>query len=365
MISARAMQRAGAAGWDPLPVALAFVHAAALLMWPSIPIVGIGLWWNANTVSHQFIHRPFFRSRNLNAAFSIFLSVLLGFPQSFWRVRHLEHHRAIEGGATQREIKMAPIELVAVIALWGLMLVRWPWLMLSIYLPGFVIGLGLCFLQGRYEHRPKTTSHYGRLYNFLMFNDGYHVEHHERPGAHWKDLPLLRAANDTGSRWPPVLRWLDYISLCGLEQIVLRSALLQRFVIRKHERAFMRLLRDLPRVHSVAIIGGGLFPRTALILGRLLPESTLTIVDQNHLNLETARRFLPKRSFFINERWEPNNPGQFDLLVVPLAFEGDRASIYSDPPAKFVLVHDWLWRRRGVGTIVSLLLLKRLNLVVR
>ena len=30
-----------------------------------------------------------------------------------------------------------------------------------------------------------------------------------------------------------------------------------------------------------------------------------------------------------------------------------------------VLVHDWIWARRGRGVVVSWLLLKRLNLVAR
>jgi hypothetical protein len=30
-----------------------------------------------------------------------------------------------------------------------------------------------------------------------------------------------------------------------------------------------------------------------------------------------------------------------------------------------LLVHDWLWRRRGRGVAISWLLLKRLNLITR
>ena len=38
-------------------------------------------------------------------------------------------------------------------------------------------------------------------------------------------------------------------------------------------------------------------------------------------------------------------------------------SIYARPPAKAVFVHDWIWRRRGTSRVVSVALLKRLNLV--
>ena len=49
-----------------------------------------------------------------------------------------------------------------------------PWF-LTAYLPGWAIGLGLCQLQGYYEHARGTRSHYGRLSNVLFFNDGLHV----------------------------------------------------------------------------------------------------------------------------------------------------------------------------------------------
>jgi hypothetical protein len=48
-----------------------------------------------------------------------------------------------------------------------------------------------------------------------------------------------------------------------------------------------------------------------------------------------------------------------------LCLDGDREAIYCRPPSPFVLVHDWIWHRRGVGAVVSTALLKRLNLVRR
>ena len=70
---------------DALLIALALAHGCLLLLWPSIPLVAMGLWWSANTISHNFIHRPFFHSRAMNRAFSCYLSLLLGLPQSLWR----------------------------------------------------------------------------------------------------------------------------------------------------------------------------------------------------------------------------------------------------------------------------------------
>ena len=36
-----------------------------------------------------------------------------------------------------------------------------------------------------------------------------------------------------------------------------------------------------------------------------------------------------------------------DLVVIPLAFRGDRTALYRRPPAPLLVVHDWLWRARG------------------
>ena len=99
------------------------------------------------------------------------------------------------------------------------------------YLPGYALGLALCFLQGHFEHARGTTSHYGWLYNWCFFNDGYHAEHHSRPGEHWTRLPQQPHAEAQTSRWPPVLRWLDAVNLDSLERALLRLPWLQRLVV--------------------------------------------------------------------------------------------------------------------------------------
>jgi hypothetical protein len=386
------VRQPSSARWDTVPVALALAHGAVLLAMPSIPVVAVGLWWNANTISHHFIHRPFFRAQNLNASFSCYLSLLLGFPQSFWRSRHLAHHLALEGRRQTRDLKLAPLDLVAIATIWGGLLLLAPAFLLTVYLPGFLLGLGLCYLQGHYEHARGTVSHYGRLYNLLLFNDGYHAEHHARPAASWRELPDHRAAHARSSRWPAVLRWLELVNLCALERLVLRFPALQRFVLKRHERAFRSLLLELPPVRSIGVVGGGLFPRTALILRRLQPEAKVVLIDQSESNLEIARRFLSWErrhpcllpgsveteeegrqgclrsqgsQEFVNERFDIGMRCDFELLVIPLAFDGDRRVLYERPPASAVIVHDWLWRRRGSSAVVSWLLLKRLNLVLR
>ena len=206
MMAARLLRQAKWASWDSLLIALALAQGGLLLTWPSIPLIAVGLWWNANSVSHNFIHRPFFGARALNTIFSCYLSLLLGFPQSFWRARHLAHHFARERTRDRLDLKLLPLDITAVIALWGTLIVLAPLFALTVYLPGFLIGGALCYLQGHYEHASGTVSHYGRLYNFLFFNDGYHIEHHSRPGMHWRELPCQRAEKGSASRWPAVRR---------------------------------------------------------------------------------------------------------------------------------------------------------------
>ena len=359
--------------WDGLLVGLSCAYAAWLLSAPSIPLVAIGLWWTANTAAHNFIHTPFFRSRALNRAYSLFLSALMGIPQSLWRDRHLRHHRAHHrAGRDTHDAHTRPAWTREVAVEAGVVLMIWagaaavdPAFFLGVYVPGYLAGLGLCALQGHFEHARGTTSHYGSLYNWCFFNDGYHAEHHLRPGEHWTRLPSHALAAARTSRWPPVLRWLDLISLESLERRVLRSPRLQRFVIGAHERAFRAVLTQLPPIHRVTIVGGGLFPRSTLILRRLLPRASLTIVDANPEHLAIASTFLQADIALEHRLFNPAVPEPADLVVIPLAFIGDRDRVYRHPPAALALVHDWMWRPRGKGARISWLLLKRVNLVQR
>jgi hypothetical protein len=151
----------------------------------------------------------------------------------------------------------------------------------------------------------------------------------------------------------------------ALERVVLRSPRLQQFVLRTHRRAFQALLPQLGKIRRVTIVGGGLFPRTALLLSELLPAARLTIVDSDARNLQAARELLDRNVEFRHERFLPGESLDCDLAVIPLCLRGDRAAVYRHPASPAVLVHDWIWRRRGPGAVVSFVLFKRLNLVRR
>ena len=340
---------------------MAAVHAIAVIAWPTIPVIALGISWNSNTVSHNFIHRPFFRPRWLNRTFSLYLSVLLGIPQSLWRDLHLSHHAGT--GWRFRRSGDTAIEILSILLLWTALAVLKPHFFMLVYLPSYALGLALCWCQGHYEHAAGVTSHYGAIYNFLCFNDGYHAEHHARPGRHWTELARVPAAGAVASRWPPLLRWIDSLTLEGLERFVLRSSGLQRLVLRCHARAIGKLLPELRPGARVTIVGGGLFPRTALILRDFLPEARITVLDSKQRHLEIARAFFSDGVEFLERTYACGDPAGCDLLVIPLSFDGNRAELYSNPPAPAVLIHDWIWRRRGKSAIVSLLLLKRVNLI--
>jgi hypothetical protein len=184
---------------------------------------------------------------------------------------------------------------------------------------------------------------------------------------------------DAGARAPAVDRVAAVLG--ALERLALACPPLQRRLVACHARALVRLLPalatclsrqvpvDLARAPwSIAVVGGGLFPRTALALARVWPAARVTIVDADADHLEQARRVLVAHNIrdvsFVHATWDPRAAHVHDLVILPLALVGDRNAVYrGDGPPR--LVHDWLWRPRGAATVVvAWWLLKRLNLVV-
>ena len=336
-----------------------------------------------------------YRSRPLNRLFSLYLTLVTGVPQTLWRAQHLSHHAGAAAGSRRRQLGVfGGCELALLGGLW--LALGWlvPLRLVGAYLPGFGLGMLLCHLQGHYEHNGQPVasepgvSYYGAAYNFLWFNDGYHAEHHRYPGAHWSALPGRRVppGQATASALPPLLRFLEALgplanrlqarALVALEQLALRPGPIQRFMLRTHEQALRQLLDrvELRRglsVPRIGIVGGGLFPRTALLLARLLPQAHLTLIDASAAHVALARATLlgagiaPARFTLRAERFDPRRHRDFELLVFPLGFAGDRGALYrplpGEPPR---LIHDWAWRRRvPCSVLVSPWLAKRLSLV--
>lgn len=377
----------------PLCVALLAASAAlalrsgapGLAAWAAC--YALWVWWGSNTIAHNHLHNPVFRSRVANRGLALFLTAALCIPQSLWRDRHLAHHAGVAPRLRLGRRLLTELALVFV----GFGLLAWlaPVLLVGALLPGLAAGLGLCALQGRHEHRLRTrdfpdgVSTYGRLHNAVWFNDGHHAEHHRWPRRHWSKLPASRLDSAPVSARAPMLRiLLDEPGrargrvLAWLERLALRSPRVQRFLVQTHARALASLL---PRASAtppkhVLIVGGGLFPRSALALADLLPHATLELLDADPTHLADARAHLAERGFveprvlFRHGVWQPGgaaapDSARPDLIVVPLAFEGDRDALFR-PGRVPLLVHAFPWDRQARGLpaepISKLLLGKRL-----
>ncbi|RSM81602.1 fatty acid desaturase [Kibdelosporangium aridum] len=96
-----------------------------------------------------------------------------------------------------RQIQVDRMAHVLVIPLFAV--ISWQWT-LAVYLPAWVIALAMVNVQNYYRHygadpddrSADSVSYYGRLYNLLAFNDGYHQEHHLSPATHWSQMPKVR-----------------------------------------------------------------------------------------------------------------------------------------------------------------------------
>jgi len=350
---------------DRTPMLLTLLPVFAVAVWPAWPVVAVALWWTGNTVSHQAVHRRLFRAVWLERCFSVWLSLLLCVPQRLWRARHLAHHAGERCGWCLDRWML--VELAAIGAFVGACWLAAPAFVTGALLPGAAAGFGLCAVHGHFEHAGGTTSIHARWWNVLFLNDGYHAEHHLAPGRHYRDLPRLRAATARTSVLPPVLRWLGWFSPCCLlgaaERLVLHNAWLRRAVLAAHRRALRELLADVPAPRRIVVVGGGLFPRTALLLRELFPAAELHVLDTSPEHLDVARRWLPTGVVWHEGTFVAGARLDADLVVLPLAFAGDRAVAVRQPAAPLLLVHDWAWHPRGESRLVAWWLGKRLCLV--
>jgi len=262
----RARRRAGGrifrySAWDAIPAALVYLHLGLLvaffIAWPQLSwaarLLGAGLYafaigWNQDSVSHNFIHNPFFTSKLANRITEFALTLENGVPQTMYAYVHMRHHagnsdRPDAGGRTidpisiyrngaggraepmlsyvlmgfwrdddpftvAREIgrkrpaeaKRALHEFWAMVGVYAVLLVlRWEFVL--VLAPFYYLGQSLSFLIAYYEHlgaepsNPLATgvSTYEPVYNLLFLNNGYHAEHHYRPKQHWTEMARLRA----------------------------------------------------------------------------------------------------------------------------------------------------------------------------
>lgn len=250
--------------WDALPVLAGFAHLG-FNVWLVAGFADRPLWlsgllgcvyavsisWNINSVSHNFIHTPYFSQRWMNYGFSLVESLANGFSQTFYNWIHMRHHKGNsdrpdahgdthdwlsiyrhgKDGRPENVVTYAMFSFfrgdMAAIpqdiarfrpfdALWGkielgafLALVvaafTYDWRAALFFLPFYYAGNCLSALNGYYEHlhgdpdKPIAwgVSTYNKIYNWIWFGNGYHAEHHYRPSTHWtkiRDLHLRLAS---------------------------------------------------------------------------------------------------------------------------------------------------------------------------
>jgi fatty acid desaturase len=246
--------------WDLIPALLVYVHLglilAFFLAWPALSwperiagacLYGLAIGWNLDSVSHNFIHNPFFRSPLLNRITEFALTFELGTPQTMYRFVHMRHHagnsdrpgpdgetvdpisiyrHGAEGKAEPMlsyvflqfwrddgpfevarqirakrpdEARRALQEFWAMVALYAAMAaIHWQFVLLLA--PFYYLGQCFSMLIAYHEHLgadPKAppamgVSTYAPLYNLIFLNNGYHAEHHHQPKWHWSRMAVLR-----------------------------------------------------------------------------------------------------------------------------------------------------------------------------
>ncbi|MCI3180490.1 fatty acid desaturase [Caulobacter sp. CCUG 60055] len=253
--------------WDIVSVLAAFGHLAFVIWlvagfsarpwWGNLIclcLYSIGISWNINGVSHNFLHTPFFRWKPLNYAFSLLESVAIGFSQTFYTWVHLRHHEGNSdrpgpdgetrdwlsiyrhgrdgqpenvwgyvfksffrdgGGSIYKALKeRRPFDAewgrveIAAVALFFIAMVVVNWKAVLCMVPFYYFGECLSNLNGYYEHlngdpdEPIAwgVSTYAPIYNLTWFNNGHHAEHHYRPAVHWTRLPAMRRAIEEEQR---------------------------------------------------------------------------------------------------------------------------------------------------------------------
>lgn len=215
------------------------------LLWATVVFLAV-LSWICAVIAHNVVHSPVLKSKPLNKAFQIWVSVSYGFPISDYVPGHnLSHHRFTQLAedvmrTTRVNFRWNLLNLIfflpAVtpgilrgnalylkqigtkvhawkrqlvlesICVWGLKLaltaLDWRKAIFFVWIPHLYANWGIVtvnFLQhdGCDENHPVNHSRnfVGKLFNYVTFNNGFHGAHHMMPGLHWSLLPKYHAEN--------------------------------------------------------------------------------------------------------------------------------------------------------------------------
>ncbi len=227
---------------------LPWLHRNTLLPWHIAIFVAINcfLSFTCAVIVHNTIHVPIFKTPFLNKVFQVILSITYGHPVSAYLPGHnLSHHRYMQtpkdairtskarfsfnilnqllffyimsGDIISAEIRYVKkmlvhnrtwfwqymFELIVVVGIKiALLLVDWKWCLYFVFIPHHYAAWGIvgtnyfqhdgCDETHPYNHSRNFT---GKLFNNIMFNNGYHGAHHANPGLHWSLSPQFHQEN--------------------------------------------------------------------------------------------------------------------------------------------------------------------------
>lgn len=271
---------------------------------PYLAPVSFYLAMAAGTMAHNHNHCPVFKSKKMNTFYAAWISVFYGYPSFAWIPTHnLNHHKHVnrEGDATitwrhtNRNVwwialsyffvsayyQSEPIkeyirkaknanptlykQIITQYVIWIGMLVgtlavalgmHGPWLGLKLWL--FSFGLPSLFgsytmmwfnyMQhvhcdpwSKYDHSRNIT---GRVFNFLLFNNGLHTVHHANAGAHWSTAYAEHAK--IADKIHPDLNWRSFWWW------VIRGYVIPAFLPRFETKQIGRAPFDPPEGHARA-----------------------------------------------------------------------------------------------------------------
>ena len=156
---------------------------------------------------------------------------------------------------------------------------------------------------------------------------------------------------------------MDYFNLNGLERIVGHQPWTQEWLIRKHRLALEHLAKQIEIPRRVAIVGGGLFPRSALVVRLVWPEAEVAIFDADEKHLEHCRKWLHGNEELCHKRVTADDLPPADVVFVPLALHEPKEGFYSSSRTAKIFAHAWTWNPTEESMVASPLLLKRMNLL--
>ncbi len=219
-----------------------FVTAILVLeqhwLWSVLLIIVAAVFLNftLHITVHHYVH---FRFKNevLDTIATFLYSAILVLPFNFYRMQHLNHHRfdnriedltstwkvvdkkivaknffgysffwfirgasangiktSLENGdLTKSELTKIKFQFLFILAIYLLLILLNPWSALA-YGIMFYLGWSLIAITNYGQHlplnydQPIAYSYPNKFYNILFFNNGLHLEHHEKPWLNYDEL---------------------------------------------------------------------------------------------------------------------------------------------------------------------------------